>query len=198
MEKPAPADHPILDVLGRRWSPRAFASRAVEAHKVRCLFEAVRWSASSYNEQPWSFVATHHADSDAFSQAISCLAEANRSWASSAGMLVFTFARPTFVRNNKPNSVCLHDVGLAVGNLTIQATSMGLFVHQMAGILPDAIRELYDVPAEHDPVTAIAIGYAGEAGSLPAELLQAEQAPRDRKQLSEFLFTGKWGTGLEG
>ena len=35
MHKPAPADHPINDVLRTRWSPREI---------LRSLFEAARWA----------------------------------------------------------------------------------------------------------------------------------------------------------
>jgi nitroreductase len=38
-----------------RWSPRAFDSRPVEDDKIAGIFEAARWAASSYNEQPWRF-----------------------------------------------------------------------------------------------------------------------------------------------
>ena len=56
MEKPAETDYPIEEILRRRWSPRAFADRAVEPEKLQSLWEAARWAASSFNEQPWYFI----------------------------------------------------------------------------------------------------------------------------------------------
>ena len=56
MEKPAITDHPIHDLIRRRWSPRAFAARPVEAEKVASLFEAARWGAVILQ---WSTVALH-------------------------------------------------------------------------------------------------------------------------------------------
>lgn len=53
--KTAVPDHPILELIAERWSPRAFADRAVEPEKLRSLFEAARWAASSFNGQPWRF-----------------------------------------------------------------------------------------------------------------------------------------------
>ena len=56
MEKPANTDHPIHDLIRRRWSPRAFAARPVEAEKLASLFEAARWAPSSFNGQPWHYI----------------------------------------------------------------------------------------------------------------------------------------------
>jgi nitroreductase len=87
-----------------------------------------------------------------------------------------------------------HDLGLAAGNICLQATALGLCVHQMAGILPDKVRELYAVPEGIHPLTALAIGYPADAQTLPESLKQRDQAPRPRKKLPEFVFGGKWGT----
>src|SRR4051812_18594951 len=54
--KQATPDHPIHELLPRRWSPYAFADRPVSEDDLRSLFEAARWAASSYNEQPWSYL----------------------------------------------------------------------------------------------------------------------------------------------
>ncbi len=60
-----------------------------------------------------------------------------------------------FVRNGKPNAAAVHDLGLASGSLVLEATSRGLFVHQMIGILPDRARELYLIPDGFRPLTAL-------------------------------------------
>ena len=55
-EKLAETDYPIHDLIRNRWSPRAFADRAVEPEKLLSLLEAARWAPSSYNYQPWGFI----------------------------------------------------------------------------------------------------------------------------------------------
>jgi nitroreductase len=193
MEKPAATQYPIHEILKRRWSPRAFSDRLIEPQKIRCLFEAARWAASSFNEQPWSFLVATRDNTAEFEKMLSCLTPGNQAWAKFAPLLILTASRRTFTKNDKPNRVYIHDVGLAAANLTFQATAMGLFVHQMAGIEIDAVRQVYQLPEGYDPVTAIAVGYAGDIGELPSELRAAEQAQRTRKALSEMVFTGKWG-----
>lgn len=194
MDKPADTQFPVLDVIRNRWSPRAFADTPVEPDKLRCLFEAARWSASSFNEQPWRFIVATKDDADGFAMALSCLVEANQAWAKAAPVLILTVTRTTFTKNDKPNRVHQHDLGLAVGNLTAEATALGLVLHQMAGIVPDTVREAYHVPDGFEPQTAIALGYPGDPDSLPEDWMrQAEASPRERMPFGGFIFEGEWG-----
>jgi nitroreductase len=179
--------------LRRRWSPRAFSARNVEPGKLRSLLEAARWAASSFNEQPWSFIVAAKDDSETYPRLLDCLSEGNQKWAKSAPVLMLSVAKRHFDRNDKENRHAYHDVGLAVGNLIFQATALGLFVHQMAGFSVDKAREHFNIPEGHDPVAAIAIGYLGEPKTLPQDLREREVAPRARKALTEFVFSGKWG-----
>lgn len=96
-------------------------------------------------------------------------------------------------RKGKPNRHAFHDVGQAVANLIFQATVLGLVVHQMAGFYPDKVRELYGVPEQYEPVAAIVLGYPGDPQSLPERLRQREMAPRERRPITDFVFTGRWG-----
>lgn len=193
MEKPADAQYPILDLLRRRWSPRAFADRLVEPEKLRGLLEAARWAPSSYNEQPWSFLVATKDDPENFQRLLSCLVEGNQAWAQFAPVLMISVARLNFAQNGQPNRHAFHDVGLAAENLVIQAMALDLMVHQMAGFYPDKAREVFRIPPGYEPVAAIAVGYPGEPDRLPEKLRQRELAPRTRKMLREFVFGGEWG-----
>ena len=177
MEKPAETQYPIHDLLRRRWSPRAFSDRRVDPAIMRSLLEAARWAPSSYNEQPWSFIVATKDDTAEFSRLLSCLVEGNIQWAQHAPVLMVSVARLTFEDDGKPNRHAFHDVGLAVANLIVQATALGLVVHQMAGIFPDKIRELYGIPEGYEAVAGIALGYPGDPQSLPEELRKRELAP---------------------
>jgi nitroreductase len=192
MEKPADAQHQIHDLLARRWSPRAFADRPVAPDILKSLWEAARWAPSSANEQPWSFIVATRDDQEEFSRMLGCLVEGNQIWAKQAPVLMVSVAA-RLDRDKDPNAHAWYDVGQAVADLSVQATALGLFVHQMAGILPDKIRELYQIPDSHEPVTGLALGYPGAPEQLPDKLRQRETAPRTRKPISEFVFTGRWG-----
>ena len=197
-DKTAKATHPIHELIARRWSPRAFADKPVEPAKLRQLFEAARWAASSFNEQPWRFFLARREDEARFEQALSCLVEGNQAWARHAPVLILTAIRTRFTRNDKPNRVALHDLGLAMGNLSIQATELGLVLHQMAGVELERVREVYAVPEGFEPQTAAAVGYpTDDLSRLPENLRDAERAARTRMAFEEFVFAGRFGEAAE-
>jgi nitroreductase len=193
MEKPAEPDYPILDLLKRRWSPRAFSPRMVEPQKLLSLFEAVRWAASAFNEQPWHFLIATKEQPEEYARLLDCLAEKNQQWAHAAPVLGVSVAKLAFERTGKANRTVYFDVGLGVGNLLVQATALDLFVHQMAGFSSDKVRELYQIPEGFEPVAALAIGYAGELEELPESFRAAEVEARTRKPIESFVFEGSWG-----
>jgi nitroreductase len=192
MEKPAHNVHPIEESVRRRWSPRAFADRPVEPEKLASMFEAARWSASSFNEQPWSFIVATRDNEAEFARVLGCLVESNQSWASRAPVLIVSVARLSFAQSGKPNSHAIHDVGLATAQMINQAMALGLFAHPMAGFYPDKMREACGVPEGHDPIAVIAAGYAGDPAALSESLRQRELAPRVRKPQEEFVFRGRF------
>ncbi|MCI0360859.1 MAG: nitroreductase family protein [Planctomycetaceae bacterium] len=191
--KHAAPGHSILPVIAERWSPYAFEPRPVERAKLLACLEAARWAASSYNEQPWTFILAERTDAAAFAKALDCLVEGNQAWAKNVGVLLLTVVSRTFVKNGKPNAACEHDVGLAAGNMVLQATALGLQGHQMIGIVAAKVRAAYQVPDGHDPLTAIALGYpAAVVAGTTDPLAQRDLAPRGRKPLTEIVLS-TWG-----
>src|SRR5438105_8309591 len=192
--KQATPDHSIHELLARRWSPYAFANRPVADDDLRSLFEAARWAASSYNEQPWRYVVATKANPAEFDRLLSGLVEGNQACAKAAPVLALGCTSLRFALNGKPNAAAVHDLGLASANLTLEATARGLFVHQMIGILPDRARELYGIPEGVQPVTGLAVGYAADPDTLPEKYRERDLAPRTRKPLAAFVFGGAWGS----
>ena len=191
--KTATTDHPVHTFVSERWSPYAWSDRSVDEEDLASCFEAARWAASSYNEQPWRWIVATRDDAAAFERLLGCLVEGNQQWARHAPVLAIGVAITTFSRNGKPNKAAQHDLGLAAGNLTFEATARGLHVHQMIGIEPEHVRERYGVPDEAEPLTALAIGYVGDPRSLPEEIRGRDLSERTRKPLSELVFAGHWG-----
>jgi nitroreductase len=193
MKKPATAGHPIHELIRERWSPRAFTDKPVEPEKLLSILEAARWAPSSSNGQPWVFLVARKEEPEEFAKILGCLVEANQAWAKAAPVLMISVARRIFEDSGKPNRCAVHDLGLASENMVLQAVALGLAAHGMGGIDLDKIRQVYALPENCEPVAAWAIGYAGEPEMLSGPLREWEVAPRERKELPEFVFGAEWG-----
>lgn len=194
MSKSASPDHPIHELISERWSPYSYSNRPVPQADLLSIFEAARWAASSFNEQPWRYIVATRDRTDDFERILSCLLDGNRTWAKEVPTLALGCIRTTFSRNNKPNRVAQHDLGLASASLSLEATSRGVYVHQMAGLMADKAREVFGIPEGFEAVTALALGYRSESGTGDSSLLARDERPRTRRPLDEFVFGGHWGT----
>jgi nitroreductase len=192
MHKPAATDFPVHDLIRDRWSPRAFANKPVESAVLASLFEAARWAPSSYNVQPWAYLVATKDDAKNFEKMLGVLVEFNAGWAKEAPVLVLAVAGLKLLDGN-PNRNAFYDTGAATALLSVEATARGLGVHQMAGFDSAKAKTVFDIPADWEPIAALAIGYPGHPDSLPQGLRDRELAPRTRKPLSEFVMSGRWG-----
>jgi len=193
MHKRAPTDFPVHDFIAERWSPRAFSDKLVAPDVLASLFEAARWAPSSSNEQPWAYIVATKDDAENFAKLVSVLVPGNATWAQHAPVLALAVAQLSFAKSGTPNRNALYDVGAASAWLTVEATSRGIFVHQMAGFDHAKARDVFGIPAGWEPIAAIAIGYPGDPESLPQLLRDREAAPRTRKPISAFVMSGNWG-----
>lgn len=192
MEKKANTNYEIHELLSRRWSPRAFLDKEIEQEKLLTLFEAARWSASCANEQPWRFIVGVKGHGQTYQKIWETLDEGNQVWCKLAPVLLLLVTKKTFERNGKPNAWAEYDLGQAAAHLSIQATAVGLHVHQMAGFNADRARVAFSVPDDFEVKTAMAIGYIGEPDLLPDHLKKRELAERSRKELRGMVFSESW------
>jgi nitroreductase len=194
--KKAPHVDGVMDVFFERWSPRSFADRDVSPELLGKVFEAARWAASSYNEQPWRFLVGMRGSST-YDKIYHSLSESNRKWAGTAPVLMLNAARTKFDENGKPNRVAFYDLGAAASSLCLEAAALGLATQQMEGFDTEAARRAFDTPEDYTMGAAIALGYQGEPGALGSEqLIEKEVAPPTRLPLSEFVFS-EWGKAAE-
>jgi nitroreductase len=191
MEKLAPNLHPLTELHRRRWSPTVFEDKPIPEDIMASLFEAARWSASCFNEQPWNFVvASRHTEPAAFISLVDCLTPGNRSWVKDAPILLFSVAKRNFDKTGAPNRYAWYDVGQSVAHLSLEAISLGVFVHQMAGFDAALVKTVAKIPDTHEVVSAIALGYGVDAAMLNPEAVAREQSPRIRRKVSDFVFKG--------
>ena len=181
-------EFPVNSLIEQRRSKRSFLNKPVEQEKIRSLFEAARWAPSSMNEQPWSYLYATKDQGELWNKLFDTLMEGNKIWVKDAPLLVLSLARKSFERNDRTNTTAKYDLGGANAFLSLQATEMGLNVHQMGGFDAQKVRLDFNVPDHYEIGVIMAIGYPGDPEQLPENLKQREVAPRRRKPQDEFVM----------
>lgn len=176
---------PLLPALAERWSPRSFdPSVGIDDVTLRSALEAARWSPSANNSQPWRFIVARRG-TEAFATIVENLAGFNKTWASSAAVLIVAAAEVVDEDGNE-RRWAVYDLGQAVAHLTIQAHHDGLHAHQMGGFDAEGLRTAFGLEERFVPTSVTALGVLGDPEALPEPLRSREGAPRARRALDEI------------
>jgi nitroreductase len=186
-QKSATVEYPVSDLIQNRRSTRVFRNEAVTEEKIFSLFEATRWAPSSVNEQPWLYLYATPNQTELWKKMIEPLSDGNKAWVKDAPLLVLSLARKAFSRNGIPNFYAMYDLGGANAMLSVQAVDLGLQVRQMAGFDREMARQNLNVPNEFELGVFMAVGYPGDADTLPEPIKAKELAPRTRFLQQEFV-----------
>lgn len=190
--KEAPAQYPVLEVIKKRWSPVAFSNQPIEPEKIHSLFEAMRWAPSSFNGQPWRIVYATQDKPEQFAKVASLLNESN-AWAKDAFLLMVICSVQDFEYNGKPNKHHQYDTGAGIENIFLQAVSMDLVAHEMAGYDEEQSYQLLKIPKEKvKSMAMMAVGYPGDVAALSEKLKDYQNKKRERKTIEEVAFEGEW------
>ena len=185
-------DYQIHDLLASRWSPRSFnADKLLTIEVFWQLIEAARWAPSASNEQPWRFIAGINFNKS-HGMILSTLTPGNQAWAKHAPLLLIAVAK--LQKNEIPNRHSFHDVGAALQNLNLEATAIGMHAHLMAGFFSEKVRDMFHVPSEFEPITAVALGYYDHSRSPEDQFKVRDQEKRVRIKGTELVFSEQWGS----
>ena len=197
VKRPATAA-PLHELIAGRWSPVGFdPERGIEREVLLSILEAGRWAASSSNIQPWRFIVAPRQNKVEFQKVLSVLREGNVPWAQHAAALMIAVT-DKFRAPDVPNRHAAHDLGLAISQMVLQALHHGIYVHQMGGFFPGKAREVYRIPDDFEPYTAIALGYrTTDLAHLGERYRDREASARERKALDEIVFNGSWAQAAD-
>ena len=192
MNKLAKTKYGMHFLLESRWSPRAFREEAIEKEKLYRILEAATWAPSSYNEQPWRFIVGEKGN-ETYDKILNSLLDGNMLWAKQAPVLMVCMAKKHFSQKETENFHFMYDAGQAVAHLSIQALQDGVYAHQMAGFHFEKLKIHFNIPEEYYIMTVIALGYLGKPDILDENLKEIEMKDRERKPLSEIVYTEEFG-----
>lgn len=192
MQKPAETAFPLEPALRDRWSPRAFADRALDRTTLGSLLEAFRWAPSASNAQPWRLVVGRRGHGTTHDRLAGALTGRNTLWAPLAPVLILTLAQSA-KPEQPPGPAVWHDLGLALGLMLAQAAALGVATHVMAGIDRAALAEAFARGPHEQPVVVVAAGWRGDPASLADPgLRERELAPRTRRPLADIVSGDGW------
>ncbi len=181
----------VVDAIAVRRAYRAFSDRPIEKEKVAALIEAMRLAPSCSNNQPWRVVVCRH---DGLLRMREALNRGN-AWATTAPMILVVTSKPSLdCRLNEGRDYYQFSCGLAVGQMLLRATELGLIAHPIAGYDPGKAKEACGIPVDHVVITIIICGYPGEDLSLLSEKQIAQQKERPKRlPRGEAFFSERWG-----
>ncbi len=190
--RPAPRtpDHAIEPIFTERWSPRAFTGEAVPEAELLRMFEAARWSPSSYNSQPWRFLYALR-DTPEWTRFFDLLVPGNQKWAAETGALVILVSNTRMKVGDeyKPSASHALDAGAASLAFALQANRQGWHVHGMGGFDKERAVSVLNVPEHHRVEAAYGVGRAVPWAELSEEQ-RAKEVPNGRRPITDFAFRG--------
>jgi nitroreductase len=162
---------------------------AVEPERIRKVLDAACMAPSARNSQPWRFVVVQG------KLAVEALVntaffEFNRV-VRQAPAIIIVCARVADDDVHEGREYYLFDVGLAVENMLLAATDIGLVTHLMTAFDEAAIRQILEIPEDYRVVVATPLAYPLE-GTYDAAARE-RLGQRSRKALKEVAYFNKWG-----
>lgn len=182
----------VVEAIRTRRAKRAIDARPVEEDKVAALVEAARLSASCFNNQPWRIVICK--GQEALERVKGTLSKGN-AWASRAPVIMVVAARPSDdCQLSDKRDYFLFSTGLAIGQLELRATELGLIAHPIAGYSPQDAKALLGIPEDFVVIAYVIVGYPGADDSLLSDKQkQAEPVRPERKPVGENFYLDRWG-----
>jgi nitroreductase len=179
-----------LQTIGKRASLKACLSgRDVEQEKIEKVLEAAKLAPSALNKQPWRFIVVKGKKNveavvnRAFREANQVVRE--------APVIVIACANPSDDVVIGGKEYYLFNVALAVENMLLAATDLGLVTHPMAGVNEDELKAALGIPDEVRFVVATPLAYPAQ-GSYD-EAARERLSQRTRKDLKEVAYLDEWG-----
>ena len=179
-----------LEAINKRASLKTHLStHDVEQDRIIKILEAARLAPSATNEQPWRFVVVKGKEN--VENVVTRASRMGRKAFDEAPVLILVFVNPKDYVFPDGKTFYLLDVGLAMENILLAATDLGLITHPMASLDEGKLKEMLGVPDEMEFVVATPLGYPVE-GSYE-EAAQERLSQRTRKDLKELVYTNTWG-----
>jgi nitroreductase len=177
-----------LTTIRKRCSLKAHLSnRAIEPEKLNLILDAGRWAPSARNYQPWRFIIVQ--DKKVVEKLVKAFSESNQVIIDAPVILVVCARAGDDVIKNELEYY-LFDVGLAVENIVLAATELGILTHLMTAFDEVQVKQILHIPEDVRALVATPLSYPLETSydEAAAERL----SKRTRKELKELIHYDRW------
>jgi nitroreductase len=178
-----------LDVIRNRCSLKTHLSdREVEREKIDIILEAGRLAPSARNMQPWRFIIVRGKNS--VNNLVTASFMETNQMVKEAPIVIVICARPSddVIRDGK--EYYLFDAGLAVENMLLAATNLGLVTHPMTGINESEVKKILHIPDDVRVVAVTPLAYPAEGSYDVAAKERLSQ--RSRREVKEVVYFDRW------
>lgn len=186
----------VKDAIEKRRAYRSLDPVEISDEVIGQMARAAQLAPSCFNNQPWNFIFVR---GDALADLLPALPEGN-AWAGRASMIIVVFSKKEDDCVIRDRAYYSFDTGIAIGQLILRATEMGLVAHPIAGYSPKKTREILAIPEECDVIALVIVGK--KAGVIHPELskgqAEAEGRRPERKALAEFIHIDRYGGEFDG
>lgn len=167
---------------------RTLTNEQMQSQLMR-LFEAARWSASCFNNQPWFFIYALHGTKE-WNVLFNLISSFNQAWAKNAGALILIISRHNYERTDKLAATHSLDTGIAVSNMLLQASNSGIVAHPMEIFNYEKAQRDCAISKNYTVEVMIAVGEEASEEGGNKELAERDERVTHRKPVSEFAFEG--------
>jgi len=177
-----------IPAIETRRARRALTDRPIDLETAETLLRAAHLAPSCNNTQPWRLIAI---DDAAVLDSIKEAMPGGNYWTKPSPLIVAVVSRHDLdCTLSDGRDYFLFGCGMAIGNLMLQATHMGLTAHPIAGFKPKQVKEILGIPENYTLITLVILGHPTEDLSrLSDKHREAELGPRERRPLDEVV---KW------
>ena len=152
----------VLDAIAKRQSDRKYQTTPIEAEKIQLCVEAGRLAPSALNAQPWKFIVVDNLELKNEVAKYGAGAGMNKHLLQSPVIIVVVLEANVasfFSGLLKRKDYTSMDIGIAVENICLQATELGLGSCIVGWFNESKIKELLHIPKTRRVPLMISLGY---------------------------------------
>ena len=183
-----------LEAIRKRCSLKTHLSgKELPWDMVETVLEAGRVAPSARNSQPWRFVVVQ--GKETVESLVNAAFFETGADARQASVLILICANPRDDMSLGGKDYYLFDAGMAVQNMLLAATDLGLATHTMISYDEAKVKKRLNIPDDVRIVAATPLAYPLESSYDKASKERLSQ--RTRNDLKDIAYLNKWGEAVK-